>query len=55
MNNDQKTLYESDFYSWTKQHAQLIKERRFDKLDLDNLAEEVEDMGLKTFLNSLSL
>lgn len=55
MNNDQKTLYESDFNSRTKQHAQLIKERRFDKLDLDNLAEEVEDMGLKTFLNSLSL
>ncbi|WP_422134714.1 DUF29 domain-containing protein [Endozoicomonas sp. ALD040] len=45
MDNDQKTLYESDFYSWTKQQAQLIKERRFDELDLDNLAEEVEDMG----------
>ncbi|WP_257288644.1 DUF29 domain-containing protein [Endozoicomonas sp. SESOKO2] len=45
MNNDQKTLYVSDFYSWTKQQAQLIKERRFNELDLDNLAEEVEGMG----------
>ena len=45
MDNEQKTLYESDFYRWTKQQARLIKERRFDELDLDHLAEEVEDMG----------
>lgn len=38
-------LYDTDFYKWTQQQARLIKEGRFDELDLDNLVEEVEDMG----------
>lgn len=45
MDIPKKTLYETDFYQWTKQQAQLIKERRFSELDLENLVEEVEDMG----------
>jgi hypothetical protein len=40
-------LYEKDFYAWTKQQAQLIKEKAFDKLDTLNLFEEVESMGKK--------
>jgi len=39
------TLYDTDFYSWTQQQAELIRQRRFDELDLDNLAGEVADMG----------
>lgn len=38
-------LYEQDFYAWTQEQAQLLRERRFDDLDLDNLAEEVRSVG----------
>ena len=45
MDTPKKTLYETDFYQWTKQQAQLIREHRFGELDLENLIEEVADMG----------
>lgn len=40
-----KNLYEDDFYVWSQQQAALLRERRFDELDLPNLIEEVEDLG----------
>jgi hypothetical protein len=39
------TLYDSDFYTWTAQTAQLLKERRFGELDIEHLIEEIEDLG----------
>jgi len=38
-------LYEEDFYVWTEVQAGLLRERRFDALDLANLIEEVEGLG----------
>lgn len=38
-------LYETDFYSWALEQAALLRERRFGELDLENLREEVEDLG----------
>ncbi|HEX6144902.1 MAG TPA: DUF29 domain-containing protein [Geminicoccaceae bacterium] len=38
-------LYDEDFYVWTERQAELLRARRFDELDLDNLVEEVEDLG----------
>jgi hypothetical protein len=38
-------LYEVDFYAWTQQQARLLRERRWDDLDLDNLVDEVETVG----------
>ncbi|MCC6777395.1 MAG: DUF29 domain-containing protein [Hyphomicrobiales bacterium] len=38
-------LYEADFYVWTQEQARLLRERRFDDLDLDNLVDEVESVG----------
>ena len=38
-------LYETDFYVWTQEQAQLLRERRFDDLDLDNLVDEVQSVG----------
>ena len=38
-------LYEDDFFEWTRQQAQLLREKRFDDLDLDNLIDEVESVG----------
>jgi Domain of unknown function DUF29 len=39
------TLYDTDFYTWTAQTVYLLKERRFFELDLENLIEEIEDLG----------
>jgi hypothetical protein len=38
-------LYEVDFYAWTQEQARLLRERRFDDLDLENLVDEVESVG----------
>ena len=40
-----KDLYEKDFYVWTEAQAALLRERRFEALDLANLIEEVEGLG----------
>ncbi len=37
--------YEQDFYSWLMYNAQLLKEKRFTELDIENIAEELESMG----------
>jgi Domain of unknown function DUF29 len=39
------TLYEQDFHAWTMQQAELLRTRKLDCADLDNIAEEIEDMG----------
>lgn len=39
------TVYERDFYGWTQQQAQLLREQDFTQLDLENLIEEIEGMG----------
>lgn len=38
-------LYDEDFYVWTERQAELLRARRFDDLDLDNLIDEVEALG----------
>ncbi|WP_018291961.1 DUF29 domain-containing protein [Verrucomicrobium sp. 3C] len=40
-----KEFYERDLYAWTQETARLLREGRFDKLDIKNLIEEVEDLG----------
>jgi Domain of unknown function DUF29 len=40
--DDQHSLYERDFCVWIEQQAELLRERRFDELDLANLVEEIE-------------
>ena len=37
--------YEADFYVWALAQADLLRARRFDALDLDNLIEEVEGLA----------
>ena len=41
--------YERDFYSWLIEQARHIREGRFDALDRDNLAEEIESLGREQF------
>ena len=38
-------LYESDFFEWTQVQARVLRERRWDDLDLENLIDEVESVG----------
>lgn len=40
-----QSLYDSDFYAWALQNAALFKAKRFDELDFEHLAEEIESMG----------
>jgi threonine aldolase len=40
-----KTLYETDFYSWAYQQAQLLRQGEFQALDQVHLIEEIEDLG----------
>jgi hypothetical protein len=39
------SLYDTDFLLWIDATAALLKNRRFDNLDLDNLIEEIESLG----------
>jgi hypothetical protein len=43
--NTTKALYESDFNLWLTETLNLLRKGDDGKLDLENLAEEVEDMG----------
>lgn len=38
-------LYEADFYAWTQEQAMLLRNQRFDRIDLPNLIEEIESLG----------
>jgi hypothetical protein len=40
-----KDLYDLDFFEWTQQNADLLRKRCLSEIDVDNLAEEVADMG----------
>ena len=40
-----KQLYEEDFYLWIQQTSQNLRDRNFSEVDLDNLIEEIETMG----------
>ena len=41
----ERALYEEDFPLWAERQAALLRARRFEQLDLDNLIEEVEDLS----------
>ena len=34
-------LYETDFYSWAMQQAQLLRDRQLEELDWNNIIEEI--------------
>ncbi|CUI06412.1 DUF29 domain-containing protein [Massilia sp. P8910] len=38
-------LYEMDVLAWSIEQARLLRERRWSALDIENLAEEIEDVG----------
>ncbi|OQW92022.1 MAG: hypothetical protein BWK78_02935 [Thiotrichaceae bacterium IS1] len=40
-------IYEKDFYGWVTHHIELLKQRKFDEVDLDILIEELESMSVQ--------
>ena len=40
------TLYNTDFYQWSQQQAALVRAGKVQELDLDNVAEELESLGI---------
>ncbi|MES0336854.1 MAG: DUF29 domain-containing protein [Candidatus Magnetobacterium sp. LHC-1] len=40
-----RDLYEVDFYRWVFYNADLLRQGRFTEIDLENIIEELEDMG----------
>jgi hypothetical protein len=40
-----KTLYDTDFAEWSVHTAALIRAGRFDEIDAENVAEEIEDLS----------
>jgi hypothetical protein len=41
--------YDRDFYSWSLEQARLVREGRWDEVDRDNVAEEIESLGREQF------
>ncbi|GJI99594.1 hypothetical protein RugamoR64_01330 [Duganella rhizosphaerae] len=39
------TLYEDDVIAWSEQQAALLRSGHWSELDIDNIAEEIEDVG----------
>lgn len=59
INNETKylqELYEKDDHLWLEKTIELIKQKRFNDLDLDNLIEELESLGrrYKSVVRSLT-
>jgi Domain of unknown function DUF29 len=38
-------LYEKDWYTWSMENARLLRAGKLDQVDLNQIAEEIEDMG----------
>lgn len=39
------SLYETDFYAWTQEQAEFLRDGKWSQLDLVNLIEEIESFG----------
>lgn len=37
--------YDTDYFNWCNKQAELIKNKEFEKLDFENLVEEIESLG----------
>jgi hypothetical protein len=49
-----KTLYDVDFVEWTAHTAELLRQGKFDEVDLEHVVEEIEDLGKRDFSGARS-
>ena len=40
-----KDLYDQDFFEWKVRNAELLRAGRFEEIDVEHIAGEIEDMG----------
>jgi len=40
-----QSLYDQDFYAWTKEQAKAVYSKSWDKVDVEHLVEEIESLG----------
>jgi hypothetical protein len=38
-------LYDTDFHAWAVEQAALLRQRKLDQIDFDNIAEEIASLG----------
>jgi hypothetical protein len=56
-----KPLYDTDFAEWSDRNAELLRAGRFDEVDIENVAEEIESLSrsqhaaVRSFLKILLL
>jgi len=43
--DEHSSLYRQDYYAWSLEQSAALRARRFEALDIDHLAEEVEDLA----------
>ncbi len=48
-------IYETDYYQWTIEQVQALKERNFNNLDWENIIEEIEALGRSEYNAVVSL
>jgi hypothetical protein len=46
VSSKKKLLYDKDFLKWTQEQANWLLKKEFEKLDIDNLREEIESLGI---------
>jgi hypothetical protein len=44
-----RSNYDADFYSWSLEQARLVREGRWNDVDRENVAEEIESLGREQF------
>ena len=45
----ERSAYDADFYSWSLDQARLIRARQWARVDIENIAEEIESLGREQF------
>jgi len=44
-NPNGSSLYDRDIIAWANEQTRLLREGRLDQLDIEHIAEEIEDVG----------
>lgn len=58
MSNNSSSLYQKDILVWSEQQAALLRSGRYSELDLENIIEEILDLGKRErdrFMSSIEL
>lgn len=54
MNIQPNQLYDQDFYAWSLDMASKIRNKEFDCIDIENVAEEIEALGRSDYRELIS-